>query len=104
MTIQTSTQTADFPAKHRSGLPFTSVFLAAGLCVLGSKYRRVAKSLPIILAIATLTAGILTLAGCGGGTTASTPSAPQSKSYVITVTGSNPSSPNATAAFTLIVQ
>jgi Bacterial Ig-like domain (group 3) len=104
LTIQTSTQTAGFPARHQSGLPFTSMFLAAGVCVIGSKYRRVAKSLPMVLAVATLAVGTLSLAGCGGGTTMSAPPGPQSKSYVITVTGTSPSSPNATATFTLVVQ
>jgi hypothetical protein len=105
MTIQTSTQTAHTPANRKSGLPFTAMFMVAGLCVIGSKYRRVSKALPIIVSFATLALGTLSLAGCGGGTTTSAPpTGSQSKSYVITVTGTSPSTPNASTMFTLVVQ
>jgi hypothetical protein len=104
MTIQTSTQTANTPANRKSSLPFTAMFVSAGLCVICSKHRRIARSLPMILAIATLAFGTLSLAGCGGGTTMSTGTGQQSKSYVITVTGTSPSTPDATTTFTLVVQ
>ncbi|HEX4426895.1 MAG TPA: Ig-like domain repeat protein [Terriglobales bacterium] len=104
MTIQTSTQTANTPANRKSELPFTAMFVSAGLCMICSKHRRIARSLPMILAIATLAFGTLSLAGCGGGTTMSTGTGQQSKSYVITVTGTSPSTPDATTTFTLVVQ
>ena len=106
MMIQTSTQTADFPARPKSRIPFTAMFLAAGLCVIGGRYRDAAKAplIAIIFSIAALAVGTLTLTGCGGGAAMSTAPPPQSRSYVITVTGSSPSSPDATTTFNLIVQ
>jgi hypothetical protein len=67
MTIQTTTQDASIPAKQKSEFPFTSICLAGGLCLVSGKYRRLAKSLPIVLIFALLAGGTLTLLGCGGG-------------------------------------
>jgi hypothetical protein len=105
MTIQLGAQTGALPSNRKPDFPFSPMCLAAGLCVIGSKYRRPAKSLPMFLAIAILAGAALAMSGCGGGATATT-STPvsQSKSYVITVTASSPSSPDATTTVKLIVQ
>jgi hypothetical protein len=105
MTIQLAAQSGALPSNHKSDFPFSSMFLAAGLCVIGSKYRRVAKSLQMSLLTATLAGATLTLSSCGGGAATTTPPpASQSKTYVITVTASSPSSPDAATTVKLIVQ
>jgi hypothetical protein len=102
MTIQTTTQDASIPAKRKSDFPFTPICAAAGLCLIGGKYRRIAGSLAMVVAFACLTGGTLMLSGCGGGAASSGPPQTQSKDYVVTVTGSD-GSLNASTTFTLTV-
>jgi hypothetical protein len=82
MTIHDNRQTAAIPAHSRS-FPFAPISLAAGLCVMASQRKRLAKSMPMILLIATLAGGTLVLTGCNGGF------AEPSQKFVITVTGSS---------------
>jgi hypothetical protein len=105
MTIQTTTQDASIPAKQKSDFPFTPICLAAGLCLIGGNYRRLAKSLQIVLAVTVLAGGTLMLSGCGGGGQSTTTQPPQgqSKTYVVTVTGTD-GSLSASTTFSLVVQ
>ncbi|MCU1299636.1 MAG: Multicopper oxidase [Acidobacteriaceae bacterium] len=104
MTIQTTTQDASIPAQQKSDFPFTSICLAASLCLIGGNSRRLARSLPIVLAFAVLTGGTLMLSGCGGGGQSTTqPPQGQSKTYVVTVSGTS-GSLSASTTFSLIVQ
>ncbi len=102
MTIQTTTQDASIPAKRKSDFPFAPICVAAGLCLIGGKYRRIAGSLPMVVAFACLAGGTLMLSGCGGGGTSSGQPQSQSKDYVVTVTGTD-GSLNASTTFTLTV-
>ncbi len=104
MTIQTSAQAARLPTKRGLEFPFASIFLSAGICLMGSKSQRGSRAFLMVLAMAVMAGGTLMLAGCGGGGMSTTPpSTPQSKSYVITVTGSD-GSLQASTTFKLIVQ
>jgi sugar lactone lactonase YvrE len=104
MTIQTAVQAAELPANHKSPWPWASTLLLSGVCLMGSRRRRVPRPLTIALATAALAAGTLALPGCGGGSMSSPPPQSQGKSYAITVTGSSGSFTSAPARFTLIVQ
>jgi hypothetical protein len=105
MTIQTAVQAAELPANHKSPWPWTSTLLISGVCLMGSRRRRVPRSLAMVLATAALAAaGTLALPGCGGGSMSSPAPQSQGKSYTITVTGSSGSFTSAPARFTLIVQ
>lgn len=104
MTIQTAAQTSSLPLNRKSQWPFTSMFMAAGVCLIGSKHRRIRKALPIVLAMATLAGGTVLLTGCGGGAMSTTPPQSQSRSYTITVTGTSGSFTSTAAKFTLVVQ
>jgi len=101
MTIQTPTAIAALPANRKSEFPFLAMFVAAGLCLIARKHG-VGRSLPILLALAMSAGASVVMTGCGGGGMSVGP--PQSRSYVITVTGTSVSSPGATARFTLIVR
>jgi hypothetical protein len=104
MTIQTTTQDASIPAKQKSEFPFTPICLAAGLCLIGGNYRRLARSLPILLAFAILAGGTLMLNGCGGGGQSTTqPPQSQSKTYVVRVSGTD-GALSASTTFSLVVQ
>jgi hypothetical protein len=102
MTIQTTTQDAGIPAKGKSDFPFAPICVAASLCLIGGKYRRIAGSLPMLVVFSCLAGGTLVLSGCGGGGTSSGQPQSQSKDYVVTVTGSD-GSLNASTTFTLTV-
>ena len=99
MTIHTSVQTASVPRKSNQQFPFAPVSLAAGTCLFASKRKRLAKSLSILLAFATLAGGTLMLTGCSGiaGKRA------QSQNQVVTVTGTS-GVLHASTTVTLIVQ
>jgi Bacterial Ig-like domain (group 3) len=104
MTIQTAVQAAELPANHKSAWPWTSMLLMSGVCLMGSRRRRLPKPLAMVLAMAALAAGTLALPGCGGGSMSSPPPQSQAKSYSISVTGSSGAFTSAPARFTLIVQ
>jgi hypothetical protein len=103
MTIQTAAQSGSLPASHKPQFAFASTLLAVGFCAIGTKKRRMMKSLPIVLGIATIALGTIALTACGGGGTSVTPP-PQDKTFTITVTGTSASAPDATARFTLVVK
>ncbi len=97
LTIQTAAQAAGIPA-HPRRFPFEAISLAAGLCVMASRRKRLAKSIPILLMIATLAGASLMLTGCHGGFAGTS-----SQSFPITVTGSS-GVQHVSTTFTLIVK
>jgi uncharacterized membrane protein YgdD (TMEM256/DUF423 family) len=99
MTIHTSVQTASVPRKSNQQLPFAPVSLAAGICLFASKRKRLAKSLTMLLAFATLVGGTLMLTGCSG----IADKRAQSQNQVVTVTGTS-GVLHASTTVTLIVQ
>lgn len=82
LTIQTAAQSAAIPA-HQQRFPFVPISLASGLCVMASQRKRLARSLPILLVMATLAGATLMLTGCNGGF------AGAGQSFPITVTGTS---------------
>src|SRR6202521_60404 len=99
MTIQTSVQSASIPGKSNRQFPVAPLSLAAGICFFARKRKRLAKSLSILLALATLAGGTLMLTSCSGFAAKGA----QSQSYVVTVTGTS-GSLHASAMGTLIVR
>jgi hypothetical protein len=99
MTIQTAAKAASLPARHQQQLPFASIILAAGVCLVTSRRKRFAKSIPLLLAILALVGGTLMLTACNGGFAGST----SAQSFVITVTGSS-GSQHISTTVTLIVK
>ena len=97
MTVQTAAQTSSIPGQHQRQFPFGPISLAVGLCVMASQRKRLARSVPIVLLIATLAGGTLLLTGCNGGFAGS------GQSFVITVTGTS-GSQHASTTVTLIVK
>jgi hypothetical protein len=97
MTVQTAAQTSSIPGQHQRQFPFGPISLAVGLCVMASQRKHLARSVPILLLIATLAGGTLLLTGCNGGFAGS------SQSFVITVTGTS-GSQHASTTVTLIVK
>jgi hypothetical protein len=103
LSVQTSAQSADLPKNRNPGFPFAPFTLAAGLCVMAGSRRRIAKSLPMLLALATVAAATLWLTGCTAGFIAKLPPPIQPHTYVLTVTGTS-GLQHASTAVTLIVQ
>jgi hypothetical protein len=101
LTIHTAAQTAGIPANPKQGFPYMPISLAAGLFLMGGKRKRLAKSLPMLLALVMLAATTFSLTGCSGGFAGNTAQA-QNHSYVITVTGTS-GSQHASTTVTLIV-
>jgi hypothetical protein len=99
MTIQTSAQTAGIPRNSDQKNPFAPVSLAAGICLFARKRKRLAKSLPMLLAFAALAGGTLMLTGCSGFAD----KAPQSKSHAVTIVGTS-GTLHASTTVTLVVQ
>ena len=86
MTIRTAAQTGSIPADHTPKFPFVPVGMAAGLCFVASHRKRLAKSVAVLLVTLSLSGGVLMMTGCNGGF-AGAPR--QSRSYVITITGTS---------------
>ena len=99
MTIRNSAQTASIPRKSNHQNPLAPVSLAAGICAFARKRKQLAKSLPILLAFATLAGGVLILTGCSG----LAGKAPQPESHVVTIVGTS-GSLHASTTVTLVVQ
>jgi hypothetical protein len=108
LTVQMPAQSAALPNLRPFNLrpfnprpfefPFAPITLAAGLFVMAGNRKRLAKSLPMLLALAVLTVGTLGLTACNGGFQGS-----NGNKYVITVTGTS-GSQHASTTVTLIVQ
>ena len=96
LTIQTAAHTAGMPG-HQQRFPFVPISLAAGLCVVAGRKKRLARSLPILLMIATLAGVTFMLTGCNGGFSG------PAQSATITVTGTS-GSQQVSTTFTLIVK
>jgi hypothetical protein len=101
MTIQTSPQILSLPEKQSPSLPFAPFSVAAGMCVIASRRKRLIDTLPLLLACAVFTSGTIALTGCGGGVPAKAIVSPHT--YVITVTGSS-GSEHASTTVLLIAQ
>ena len=100
MTIRTSTQAAGTPANHNPQFPFAPTVLAAGAIVVARNRKRLGISFAVLLLMVSVAAGAWMLTGCNGGF-AGRP-APQSRSYVITITGTSGSlHPSATITLTV---
>jgi Bacterial Ig-like domain (group 3)/FG-GAP-like repeat/Domain of unknown function DUF11 len=100
MTIRTSTQAAGTPANHNPQFPFAPTVLAAGAIVVARNRKRLGRSFAVLLLMVSVAAGAWMLTGCNGGF-AGRP-APQSRSYVITITGTSGSlHPSATITLTV---
>ena len=96
LTIQTAAHTAGIPG-HQQRFPFVPISLAAGLCVMAGRRKRLVRSLPILLMIATLAGATFMLTGCNGGFSG------PAQSVSITVTGTS-GSQHVSTTFTLIVK
>jgi hypothetical protein len=101
MTIRTATQTAGIPTGHNPEFPVTPTFLAAGAMVIAGNRKRLGKSIAVFLIMATLLGGAWMMTGCNGGF-AGKPG-PQSRTYIITITGSS-GSLHPSTTITLIVR
>ena len=66
LTIQTAAHTAGIPFRPWR-FPFAPISLAAGLCVVASRRKRLAKAMPILLIFGTLAGATFMLTGCNGG-------------------------------------
>jgi hypothetical protein len=102
LTVKTAGQSASLqtpPENHRQPrFPFSSLTLAAGMFLVAGNRKRLAKSLPMLVALAMLAAGTLALTGCNGGFQGANPT-----QYVIAVTGTS-GAQHASTTVTLIVQ
>jgi hypothetical protein len=87
LTIRTATQTAGIPTDHNRQFPLTPTFLAAGVIVLAGNRKRLGMSMAAFLVMATLLGGTWMMTGCNGGF-AGKPG-PQSRTYIITITGTS---------------
>jgi len=96
LTIQTAAHAAGIPG-HQQRFPFVPISLAAGLCVMAGRRKRLVRSLPILLMIATLAGATFMLTGCNGGFSG------PAQSVSITVTGTS-GSQHVSTTFTLIVK
>lgn len=96
LTIQTAAHTASIPG-HQQRFPFVPISLAAGLCVMAGRRKRLARSLPILLMIATLVGATFMLTGCNGGFSG------PAQSVSVTVTGTS-GAQHVSTTFTLIVK
>ena len=96
LTIQTAAQTAAIPA-HPQSFPFVPISLAAGFCVMAGRRKRLARSMPILLMIATLAGATFMFTGCNGGFSG------PSQSVSITVTGTS-GTQHVSTTVTLIVK
>ena len=96
LTIQTAAHTAGMPA-HQQRFPFVPLSLAAGLCVVAGRRKRLARFLPILLLVATLAGATFMLVGCNGGFPA------PGQNVTITVTGTS-GSQHVSTTVTLIVK
>src|SRR6267154_1580136 len=100
MTIRTSTQAAGTPANHNPQFPFAPTVLAAGDIVVARNRKRLGISFAVLLLMVSVAAGAWMLTGCNGGFGGRP--APQSRSYVITITGTSGSlHPSATITLTV---
>jgi len=87
MTIRTAAQTAGIPAHHNPQFPFAPTVLVAGAIVVAGNRKRLGRSFAVLLVMAAVVGGAWWLTGCNGGF-AGKP-APQSRTYVITITGTS---------------
>lgn len=96
LTIQTAARTAGIPA-HQQSFPFAPLTLAAGLCVMAGRRKRLVRSMQIALMIATLAGATFMLSGCNGGFSG------PAQSVSVTVTGTS-GAQHVSTTFTLIVK
>jgi hypothetical protein len=102
LTVTTAGQSAALQPRpenrHQPRFPFSSLTLAAGVLLVAGNRKRLAKSVPMLVALAMLAAGTLALTGCNGGFQGANPT-----KYVITVTGTS-GAQHASTTVILIVQ
>jgi hypothetical protein len=100
MTIQTAAASAYLPASPSQRLPFAAMSMAAAFIFIG-KRKRIGKSAAMLLLAISIIGGALMMTGCDGGFAGKT--APQSHTYLITITGTS-GNLHPSTTITLIVQ
>jgi sugar lactone lactonase YvrE len=105
LTIQLAALTAGISMPPRNSpywqLPFASLALMIGFCVIGFRRKRAPGMLKRALAFGVLACVVSTLVGCGGGFQG--PPSTQPGSYVVTITGTSGSTQVSTTV-TVVVQ